>query len=491
MIKLKSIDIRKTPVNALIILASEDKPLYTDRTVTTLITKARQLPEFKGAEGDRIVFYEHAGINARRLILLGTGKTASITVAKLRKLAGKAVRAAMDNDLKKIEILLPTRAKLPVTPEETSQALTEGACLANHRYDAYKKDKKHPPLKEIVLIAPADKTAALRRIARDVQTICRATLTARNWVNQPANDQSPALLARAIKAQAASRPLTVQIMSEKTIRQHTMGGIEAVAAGSQNKPRLVIMHYTPPKAKCKVALVGKGVTFDTGGLNLKTSGSIKGMQMDMAGAAAVAAAMTAAADLKLPLHLTAALPLVENMISGNATRPGDIITMHDGQTVEIGNTDAEGRLILADAMAYTARKHKPDIIIDMATLTGACMVALGENIAGVFSPDDPLTEAILAAGEATGESCWRMPLPEDYQKLLKSNLADISNISSSRWGGAITAALFLQNFVDGPRWAHIDIAGPAHTAKAQAFCPAGGTGFGVRLLIDLLRRLAA
>ncbi|MDH3798960.1 MAG: peptidase M17, partial [Desulfobacterales bacterium] len=234
---------------------------------------------------------------------------------------------------------------------------------------------------------------------------------------------------------------------------------------------------------------GKGVTFDSGGLNIKTGGSMAGMKADMSGAAVVAAAMITLARLKTKSHVIGAIPIVENMPSGKATRPGDIVRSYAGKTIEIGNTDAEGRLILIDAMAYVVKKHKPQVMIDLATLTGACVVALGEKIAGVFTPDDELAEAIIASGNKSHERCWQMPLPEDYKELLKSDFADLNNMASSRWGGAITAALFLSEFSGDTRWAHIDIAGPAYLKKGDAYCGPGGTGFGVRLLCDLIEKL--
>ena len=228
------------------------------------------------------------------------------------------------------------------------------------------------------------------------------------------------------------------------------------------------------------------MTFDSGGINLKPSASLDEMKMDMSGAAAVAAALITLARLKHKFRVVGVIPVVENMPSGDATRPGDIIKSYSGKTIEIGNTDAEGRLILIDAMAYANKMFKPDVMIDMATLTGACVVALGEKIAGVFSPDAALSAAIVAAGTATGERCWAMPLPEDYKPLLTSEFADINNMSSTRYGGAITAALFLSEFVEDTPWAHIDIAGPAYSKKAGDYCGAGGSGFGVRLLVEWL-----
>jgi leucyl aminopeptidase len=261
----------------------------------------------------------------------------------------------------------------------------------------------------------------------------------------------------------------------------------AVGAGSANKPRLVTLEYAPAKkARKTIVLVGKGVVFDSGGINLKPSASLDTMKTDMAGAAAVAATLITAARLKPDVRLVGVTPLVENMPSGQALRPGDIITSLSGKTIEVGNTDAEGRLILADAMTYAIKTFKPDVLVDMATLTGACVMALGEKVAGVFSRDEELSRTVIAAGQKTFERCWPMPMPEDYKALLKSDLADINNMSSTRYGGAITAALFLSEFAGDVPWAHIDIAGPARNSKATDYCPAGGSGFGVRLLLEMI-----
>jgi leucyl aminopeptidase len=283
--------------------------------------------------------------------------------------------------------------------------------------------------------------------------------------------------------------LKIDVLAEKDLKRKKFGAMLAVAAGSDSKPSLVVLEHNPKKAKKTVALAGKGVTFDSGGINLKPTDGLEGMKMDMSGAAAVAATLITAAKLRLPIRVIGLLPIVENMPSGKATRPGDIVRSYEGKTIEIGNTDAEGRLILIDAMAYALEQYQPDILIDLATLTGACIVALGEKIAGVFTADKELAEDIVQSGEKVFERCWRMPMPEDYKELLKSDFADIKNIGSTRWGGAITAALFLSEFVKDTRWAHVDIAGPAYLKKADSYCGPGGTGFGVRLLYDLLENL--
>jgi leucyl aminopeptidase len=281
----------------------------------------------------------------------------------------------------------------------------------------------------------------------------------------------------------------VNILNDNQLRRQRFGALLAVASGSSHSPRLVEIVYHPAKSEKTILFVGKGVTFDSGGINIKPSQNLDAMKSDMAGAAAVAGAMNGIAKFKPGFKVVGITPLVENMPSGSAIRPGDIITAYSGKTIEIGNTDAEGRLILADALAYAIKKYKPDMIIDLATLTGACIIALGEKMAGLFSNDDALARSIISAGEITNERCWRLPLPEDYKEMLKSDLADISNMANSRYGGAITAALFLSEFVGDIPWAHIDIAGPSFSKKASDYCGPGGTGFGVRLLCRIVNRM--
>jgi leucyl aminopeptidase len=368
-------------------------------------------------------------------------------------------------------------------------AILEGALLANHVFDKYKENAKERPLKEIALRMAPKISKALGTLIQTAEAVCHGTLLAREWINTPSNDKVPLQLAEMFTTAARKSGLKTGVLNAARLKQQKFGALLAVAAGSSHAPCLVEMSYVPPKAKKTIVLVGKGVTFDTGGISLKPSSGMEAMKGDMSGAAAVAGTLVAVSRLKPDHRIVGVMPLVENMPSGSATRPGDIVTSYTGKTVEIGNTDAEGRLILIDAMAYAAKKYQPDVMIDMATLTGACVVALGEKLAGVFSKDDALTRAIVDAGQAVHERCWPMPLPEDYKEMLKSDYADISNMPSARWGGAITAALFLSEFVGDTRWAHIDIAGPAFAKKGNAYSGPGGSGFGVRLLCDLIQRL--
>jgi leucyl aminopeptidase len=488
MLQCKSAALERFKVSALAIAVCEDRAIHTAPTVAGLIEKALAVPEFKGAPGDTLVLYQPEEVKAARVLFMGVGKFEELELESLRTFAGKAVKKVASWDLSDLIFAVPDAQKLGKDGVAIAESLQEGAFLGNHQFEKY-KEPKHAPLNRIFFHVPKGKATQLQKTAARVETVCRGSVLAREWVNTAPNDKTPKKLADAIVAAAKKTTLSSEILDERQLRAKKMGAMLAVAAGSESRARLVILDHHPKGAKKTVLLCGKGVTFDTGGINLKPTGSIETMKMDMAGAAAVAGTLISLADLNVKTRVIGVLPIVENMPSGKATRPGDIITAYTGKTVEILNTDAEGRLILIDALAYGIKRYKPDIAIDMATLTGACVMALGEKIAGVFSADDTLAHEIEAAGRHTHERCWRLPLPGDYKELLKSDFADLSNIGSTRWGGAITAALFLSEFVGDTRWAHVDIAGPAYSKKAADYCPAGGTGFGVRLLCDVINRI--
>jgi leucyl aminopeptidase len=489
MIHLKSVDLKKEKIESLIIPVCEDMDVFDDKNIVSLIRKAKKIKEFKGDKDERVTLYNLPEVKAERVIFMGLGKLEKVDMDPLRTMVGKAVKALIMKKLSDVLIAVPLAGKIDMEMSSVLEAMLEGACLGNHLFDKYKKDKKHKPLKKINFLVKPDEVRKYSRLSSRVKTVCQGTILAREWVSTPSNDKRPDRFARSIVTLARKENLKVTVLGEKELKQKKFGAIMAVAAGSMSKPRLVVLEHNPRGATKTVALVGKGVTFDSGGINLKPSAGLDEMKADMSGAASVAATMITAAKLKSKLRVIGIIPIVENMPSGNASRPGDIINSFDGKTVEIGNTDAEGRLILIDAISYGIKKYKPKTLIDMATLTGACVVALGEKIAGTFSFDDKLAEDIILSGQKTHERCWRMPLPEDYKELLKSDFADLNNIGSTRYGGAITAALFLAEFVGDTRWAHIDIAGPAYAKKESAYCGAGGTGFGVRLLCDLLNRL--
>ncbi|HTL22902.1 MAG TPA: leucyl aminopeptidase, partial [Mycobacteriales bacterium] len=346
---------------------------------------------------------------------------------------------------------------------------------------------KRPPVPKVVVVTEA---AGAKAVLKRAQAVCRAVSFARDLVNTPPSHLHPAELADAAVAEAERVGVTAEVLDEKALKKGGYGGIVGVGQGSAHPPRLVHLSYAPKGAKTTVALVGKGITFDSGGISIKPAAGMEAMKSDMGGAAAVVASVVAAADLGLKVNVEAWVPMAENMPSGTAIRPSDVLTMRSGKKIEVNNTDAEGRLILADAMAR-ACEDGPDLLLDVATLTGAQLVALGARTAGVMGEDALRTEVVAAAG-AAGEAMWPMPLPEDLRKGLDSEVADMVN-TGPREGGMLSAGLFLREFVaEGVRWAHLDIAGPAyHDGPAYGYVAPGGTGMAVRTLVELLDEVSA
>jgi leucyl aminopeptidase len=364
------------------------------------------------------------------------------------------------------------------------QSMIEGIHLGNYTFDNY-KSKKENPSKVSVFIHYTDQKLLSKTIAL-TDKLMDAVYFTRNLVNEPAYTMTPALLSSQTKKELTKQGVKVIVFNKAELKRRKMNAILVVGAGSDNPPCLITMHYKPAgKAKRRIALVGKGVTYDSGGLSIKpTSGMIE-MKADMAGGAAVIGIIKAAAMMKLPVEIIGIVPAVENMIAGSSYKPSDVIVTSSGKSIEVKDTDAEGRIVLSDALHY-ATQQKPDEIIDMATLTGACVVALGEIAAGLFSNYDRLAEDLLTAGRQTHERLWRFPFWNDYKEMIKSEIADISNIGP-RWGGAITAGKFLEHFVgEKIPWAHIDIAGPAIKHKSTNYTEKYDTGFGVRLIINYL-----
>jgi len=484
MLELKAVNLKRARVETLVVPVCEDQDIHSDPTLMSLVSVAKACDEFNGKMGETLTLFQPPDTRITRVLFLGLGKAEKINGEAIRSFAGKSVGFGIKSGLSSLTIASPSTTNLMIEARPLFKAMMEGVLLGNHIFDRYKQEKEKKPLKQVVLIATAQQKKAYAGLVKTVSAVCGASVMAREWVTTPANEKRPDAFAQSIRQAATSAGLKVNVMDERWLEKQHFGAMLAVGQGSSAAPRLVTVEYAPKGARHTVVLVGKGVTFDSGGINLKPSGSIETMKMDMSGAAAVAGAMLAVAQLKPDVKVVGVMPLVENMPSGTAIRPGDIVRSYAEKTIEIGNTDAEGRLILIDAMAWAIKKYRPDTLIDLATLTGACMIALGEKIAGVFSNDQQLATTLVASGEATHERCWPLPLPEDYRELLKNDFADLNNMSSSRYGGAVTAALFLSEFVGDTRWAHIDIAGPAWIKKASDYCGAGGTGFGVRLLCD-------
>lgn len=490
MLHLTACDLNRQKTPILFVPVCENQPLHSDPVLAALVERALAFEEFKGRKDQELTLYEPPGCAAERVVFKGIGKAEALEAETLRQMAGRSAKRCLQLGLRRMGLAAPDPGASGIPEAEGLQALMEGAFLGNHLFDRYKENKEKKPLRRIDILVPSKPVGRWRRLPAEVEAVCGAALMAREWVNLPSNEKPPEALAQIIAGAARQRRLTVEVFTAKQLQQKKMGALLAVAAGSSHRPAMVVLQHNGGGRRPPVVLVGKGVTFDAGGINLKTGDSLPDMKGDMAGAAAVAATLIAAADLQLKRRVVGVIPLAENMVSGGSTRPGDIVKTFSGKTVEIGNTDAEGRLILADAMAYAEWRFQPEAMIDVATLTGACVVALGEKFAGVFTRDDALQSALLASARRTHERCWPLPLPEDYKELLKSAYADLSNMPSTRYGGAISAALFLSEFVGPTRWAHLDIAGPAFHKKEDAYCGPGGTGFGVRLLVDWLMHIA-
>jgi leucyl aminopeptidase len=385
-----------------------------------------------------------------------------------------------------------------INAERAAHLVVEGMQLGLYRFEKYQTstERRRVFMDEIIFLPEGDNAAMLEKGAVAGGNLARATNFARDLVNEPANKLYPENFAELTKTVCEKSGISVEIYDEKWLEEKGMNLHLAVGRASKRPPRLVILRYAPPTAKKHVGLVGKGITFDTGGYQIKTDNSMWRMNSDMGGAAAVIGAVIAAADANLNVKITAALPMAENMIDGTGYLPGDVITSYSGKTVEILNTDAEGRLLLADSISWMVREEKVEQLIDIATLTGSIVMALGHQMSGLFSSNDQVAEDLQASGVKSGESLWRMPLHNDYLLQLKSNVADLENIGG-RPAGSITAAMFLREFTDGIPWAHIDIAGTA-TMDSAVFayykCPyypkEGATGVGTRLLFHYLEKNA-
>jgi leucyl aminopeptidase len=438
--------------------------------------------EFAGKLGDTALLHRPHGLRARRLMLVGAGKAAHFTPFEMRRVAGAAVRAAAAKKLQSVHFALPEGFDGP----EWVQAAVEGALAGSFEPDELKSDPKKNDARVnsfTVCVAPS---AAVERAAETGRIIGEAQNFARSLVNLPANILTPQELAKRAQRMAEEFGLASEILDEAAMRSLGMGALLGVSQGSENPPALIILRYTPSRAAAddRIALVGKGVTFDTGGISIKPADGMEKMKYDMGGAAAVLGAMRAIAQLRPQVAVTAYVPAVENMISGRAQRPGDIVTTMSGKTVEVLNTDAEGRLILADALTYAVRNGAATHLVDAATLTGAIAVALGHLYFGAFANNDALYSRLAAASESAGERMWRLPMDEEYKDYLKSAFADIPNIGG-RWGGSITAAKFLEEFVECRPWVHLDIAGTAWLDDAKPWLAKGPTGIAVRTFVNL------
>jgi leucyl aminopeptidase len=421
---------------------------------------------------------------SRRVVVVGLGKRADVTAETIRRAAAAGLRRARDLGARTVAIEV-LGDRLPA--RQRAQALVEGAILGTYTFDRYKREKSD---KQVTALSICETDGRRRREATDGarrgEVFARSTWVARDLINAPANDVHPTHLAKVAGEIAKETGLGLQVFERADCKKMGMGAFLGVAAGSEQPPKFIHLTYTPKgKSRRRVAVIGKGITFDSGGLDLKPAEGMLRMKDDMSGAAAVLGIMKALPALQPPVEVHGLIAATENMPSGAAVRPGDILTAMNGTTIEIGNTDAEGRLTLADAIVYAAQKVNADEIVDMATLTGACVVALGPLCSGLFANNQGLADRLLTAAAAAGERVWQLPLIDEYRENLKSDVADMNNVGP-RGGGAITAGLFLKEFAGDRAWAHLDIAGPAFVEKDMPLGPKGATGYAVRTILTYL-----
>ncbi|CAM2011073.1 leucyl aminopeptidase [Acanthopleuribacter pedis] len=474
-------DLAAVEGRCLLVLATNDGTLLNGPApLAEFLAPLVETEEFGKSLGGHYYHINPAGFAVQRVLFFNVGEKVEKDQL-LRRAGASAWKLLRGKGLEEVVV------SLDGLDQGAAKAVLDGLFLGSYQYTELKSDKdKLPKSLNHVKVHAAEN---LTELVRQTKALCDGTNRARDLYQMPANLLNPTKLADTAKAWAEDRGFTLSILEEDEMREMGMGSLLSVSQGSDEPGKLIIMEYNPAGESEKTfALVGKAVTFDSGGLSLKPSNAMAEMKGDMGGGATVFGIMSVLRDLNFPHRVVGLVPSVENMPSGKATRPSDVVTSLSGVTIEINNTDAEGRLIMADTLTY-AKKFNPDYVIDFATLTGACLVALGPKVCAVMGNHEPLVEAILEGGKAYGEPFWELPLVEEYKELLKSKVADISNISSVRWGGTITAGLFLERFAGDFQWAHCDIAS-AIFEKGDEINPAGGTGIGVRAGYGALVRMS-
>jgi leucyl aminopeptidase len=469
-----------------------------DRAVRGAILSLLATGDFRGKRGESLLLYPEEGISAKRILLVGLGEENRIDAEALREAAGIAVRATAERQAKALAIVSPALRRIRVAA--MAQAMAEGAILSCYRFDRYRSRRDDAPgeIRSVAILLEKGADLRAARAAASVGVcVAESQNLARDLSNEPPNALPPAGMARAAQKLAKEVDLRVRVLGPAEIRKRKLGAMLAVGGGSVHTPRLIVLEHNAPARRrggkrpsrrpTTICLVGKGVTFDSGGLSLKSPTHMTKMKHDMSGGASVIATLRAAALLKVPPHVVGIVGAVENMPGGTAYRPDDIVTAGSGQTIEVKNTDAEGRLVLADCLHFARSEFEPEALIDVATLTGACTIALGPWAAAVLGNNERLSDLIVKAGEKTGERFWPLPLWEVHREHLRSQVADVKQ-TGGREAGTITAAAFLSHFVGETPWAHLDIASTADTDRSGPLQPRGATGFGVRTLSEILRR---
>jgi leucyl aminopeptidase len=472
----------------IVVGVSEDRVLTPvaaalDRETDGALVRAMTASRFNGKKDQLLAVLGPANLANGRILLAGLGKVAQIDALQLQNLGGHVAAHLSGTGETEVSVLLGEIPDFPVSAGEAAAQIAFGGRLRCYRFDKYRtqlKAEQKPSLKKFIVLT--DAVAPARKAYAALDKIAEGVFFTRDLVSEPGNVLYPETLAEQAQS-LTDLGVEVEILDEKKLKKLGMGALLGVGQGSAKPPRLIVMQWNGAKGKkAPVAIIGKGITFDTGGISLKPGAGMEDMKWDMGGSGVVLGLMKALAGRKAKVNVVGVVAAAENMPDGNAIRPGDILTSMSGQTIEVNNTDAEGRLVLADALWYAQDRFKPTVMIDLATLTGAILIALGHEQAGLFANDDGLAEQLTAAGRAVDEHLWRMPLGERYNKQIDSDVADVKNISGTREAGASIGAVFLERFVNGTKWAHLDIAGMAWSKRDAHTVPKGATGYGVRLL---------
>ncbi len=493
--RVKEGQLTRETTEVLVLGGCENEPTVSgayravDRALSGQLNELRNSGEFSGNKHQSVLIHTRGVLPAKRILLMGLGPREAVTLDRVRQAMGDAAKRVRQIGARAFSVSVAGMevARTPVA--DVAQAMVEGAVLGGYRFTRYRSSEREGPSRAVramtLLAAQANQVRGMRTGVRRGEASAEATSFARDLSNHPSNVMTPSRVAREAKAIAKDLTLKVTVLGRGEQERLGMGGMTGVSRGSREPPQFIVLEYAGGKKHDRpLALVGKTITFDSGGISLKPSENMEQMKADMTGGAEVLGAVRAAARLQLPVNVVGILPAAENMPGGRAMRPGDVLRMFNGATVEVQNTDAEGRLVLADGLAYAAR-FRPACIVDVATLTGACMVALGQFAIGMLGNDDALKAAFKAAGEQAGERVWEMPLWEDYAEQLNSDVADMRNIGG-RGGGMITAGMFLSKFVGACPWVHLDIAGTDWSASERPYIGKGPTAVGARLLVQFL-----
>jgi leucyl aminopeptidase len=463
--------------------------LSADKAVAKAARVVLESGEFKAGSAETILLHAPEGLKAKRLLVVGVGPAAKVTVHDIRKAAGTAVRFAKPRGIREVTFALPASDSLDA--KLTARAAVEGAYIGDFDPDTYRSDRKDQSIQTLNLLGSKKADKATQAGFDEGVILGEAQNFTRFLVNEPGNRMTPTILGQQAAKMCREYGLKCEVYGAEKLHELKMGAFWSVSQGSEEPPALIVMTYEPAGAPSQpvIGLVGKGITFDTGGISIKPSDGMEKMKYDMAGGAAMIGAMQAIAQLKPKVKVIGIVCAAENMPSGKAQKPGDIQIAMSGKSIEIMNTDAEGRLVLADGITY-AKQLGATHLIDAATLTGACVVALGMINAGAFSNDDPTYEQFSRALAASGESFWRLPVTDDYREMIKSSIADIMNTGNGRWGGAITAAMFLKEFAEETPWVHLDIAGVAWSEETKPWMAKGPSGVAVRSIVEWVRSYA-